>query len=70
VFIITNLFCLGAFAQTATVTTDKDDYAPSSIITGTGWQAGETVSFHFAKPKPATHLLSHDITNTVADAET
>ncbi|MCM4154830.1 hypothetical protein DHD80_02310 [Gramella sp. AN32] len=56
------------FAQS--VTTDKDDYAPGEyvIITGSGWQAGETVSFHFDEtPKPATCLLSHDLF-AVADA--
>ncbi|MEP6553428.1 MAG: MBG domain-containing protein [Ferruginibacter sp.] len=54
----------------ATVTTDKDDYAPGEyvIITGTGWQPGETVSFHFDEtPKPAACLLPHDMTVT-ADA--
>ena len=59
------------FAQTATVTTDKDDYSPGEyvIITGTGWQPGETVSFHFDEtPKPATCLLSHDI-SAVADGD-
>ena len=58
------------FAQTATVTTDKDDYSPGEyvIITGTGWQPGETVSFHFDEtPKPATCVNSHDLV-AVADA--
>src|SRR5258705_13947044 len=33
-------------AQTATITTDLPDYTPGStvIITGTGWQPGETVT--------------------------
>ncbi|MEO6683258.1 MAG: hypothetical protein ABIN48_10610, partial [Ginsengibacter sp.] len=60
-----------SFAQTATVTTDKLDYAPGEyvIITGTGWQPGETVNFHFDEtPKPASCLLSHDI-SVVADAD-
>ncbi|WP_020477117.1 HYR domain-containing protein [Flavobacterium sp. ACAM 123] len=60
------------FGQTiATVTTDKLDYYPGEyvIITGAGWQAGETVSFHFDEtPKPATCLLSHDI-EVVADSQ-
>src|SRR5712691_9237565 len=35
-----------ASALTATVTTDKVDYQPGDtvVITGTGWQAGETVA--------------------------
>jgi hypothetical protein len=35
-----------AIAQTATVMTDKADYAPGTIvtITGSGWQPGETVT--------------------------
>jgi hypothetical protein len=50
--------------------TDKDDYSPGMyvIITGTGWQAGETVSFHFdEEPKPSTCVNPHDLT-AVADA--
>ncbi|MFV8347939.1 IPT/TIG domain-containing protein, partial [Flavobacterium sp. ZB4P13] len=72
VFLIANLFfASAAFGQLqATVTTDKDDYAPGEyvIITGTGWTPGETVTLHFDEtPKPATCLLSHDRT-VVADA--
>jgi uncharacterized protein GlcG (DUF336 family) len=57
-------------AQDATVTTDKLDYAPGEyvIITGSGWEPGETIVLHFdEEPKPATCLLSHDLTAT-ADA--
>src|SRR5690348_12550761 len=34
------------FSQSATIATDQPDYAPGStvIITGTGWQPGETVT--------------------------
>src|SRR5258708_22319849 len=37
-----------ASAQSATVMTDKGDYAPGEIvtITGSGWQPGETVTLH------------------------
>src|SRR5258706_13388156 len=40
------MMCLTAFSQTATISTDQADYAPGStaIITGTGFQAGETVT--------------------------
>ena len=59
----------GVVAQ-ATVTTDLDDYYPGQyvIITGTGWQPGETVTLHFdEEPKPSTCVLPHDLT-AVADA--
>ncbi|MFN4000433.1 YDG domain-containing protein, partial [Algoriphagus sp.] len=55
----------------ATVETDKDDYAPGMyvVITGSGWQPGETVSFHFDEdPKPDTCVNPHDLV-AVADAE-
>jgi len=40
-----------AMAQSATVMTDRADYAPGEIvtITGTGWQAGETVTLQFVE---------------------
>ncbi|HSF53918.1 MAG TPA: hypothetical protein VLA71_09215, partial [Algoriphagus sp.] len=53
---------LNALGQ-ATVTTDKLDYAPGEyvIITGTGWEPGERVDFHFEEtPKPETCVNSHD----------
>ncbi|MFV7237000.1 hypothetical protein, partial [Flavobacterium sp. ZB4R12] len=39
------------FAQSATVTTDKSDYAPGEtvIVTGTNWQPGETVKLTFTE---------------------
>ncbi|MDI1322583.1 MAG: HYR domain-containing protein, partial [Algoriphagus sp.] len=60
---------LNALGQ-ATVTTDKLDYAPGEYVTisGSGWLPGETIVLHFdEEPKPATCLLSHDLTAT-ADA--
>ncbi|WP_373056715.1 YDG domain-containing protein [Zunongwangia sp. H14] len=57
-------------SSTATVTTDKDDYAPGEyvIITGTGWQPGERVDFTFEEtPKPETCVNSHD-NFAIADA--
>ncbi|WP_460389948.1 MBG domain-containing protein, partial [Algoriphagus aestuariicola] len=63
------LLSLNAMGQ-ATVTTDKLDYIPGEyvIITGAGWQPGETVTLHIAEdPKPATCILPHDMT-AVADA--
>ncbi|MEJ8845008.1 neocarzinostatin apoprotein domain-containing protein, partial [Lacibacter sp. H375] len=55
----------------ATVMTDKPDYQPGDtvVITGTGWQPGETVTLDVEEdPKPATCLLPHDLV-AVADAE-
>ena len=50
------LLSVPATAQTATVTTDKDDYAPGEtvIMTGTGWQPGETVQL-LLQENPFTH---------------
>ncbi|MFV8394124.1 beta strand repeat-containing protein, partial [Flavobacterium sp. LB2P6] len=70
VFLVANLFFTSVALGQATVTTDKDDYAPGEyvIITGTGWTPGETVTLHFDEtPKPETCLLSHDLT-AVADS--
>jgi hypothetical protein len=47
-----------AGAQTATVMTDKSDYAPGTIvtITGSGWQPGETVTLSLVEsPLIDTH---------------
>ncbi|MEJ8820311.1 immunoglobulin domain-containing protein, partial [Lacibacter sp. H407] len=55
----------------ATVTTDKPDYQPGDtvLITGTGWQPGETVKLDVdEEPKPTTCLLPHDLI-VVADAD-
>src|SRR3989304_10213246 len=43
-------------ANAATVETDKPDYSPGEtvMITGTGWQPGETVKL-LLKEKPKTH---------------
>ena len=45
-FFAVTLANLSAFSQTATIKTDQLDYPPGStvLITGTGWQAGETVT--------------------------
>ncbi|MBP6180605.1 MBG domain-containing protein, partial [Flavobacterium sp.] len=71
VFFVANLvFASVAFGQ-ATVTTDKDDYAPGEyvIISGTGWTAGERVDFHFDEtPKPVTCLNSHNL-YAIADSD-
>ncbi|MFN3760337.1 MAG: MBG domain-containing protein, partial [Algoriphagus aquaeductus] len=48
----------------ATVKTDREDYQPGDYvkITGSGWQPGETVSFHFEEdPKPTTCVNPHDL---------
>ncbi|MGN6540529.1 MAG: hypothetical protein ACTHKY_06940, partial [Ginsengibacter sp.] len=45
-FLAVTLANLTGFSQTATIKTDQLDYPPGStvIITGTGWQPGETVT--------------------------
>ncbi|MEB2782864.1 hypothetical protein U3A58_20965 [Algoriphagus sp. C2-6-M1] len=65
-----NTFTVNAQSGTATVTTDKDDYAPGEyvIITGSGWEPGERVDFIFEEtPKPETCVNSHD-NFAIADA--
>jgi hypothetical protein len=52
VFLLLALALQGtAMAQSATVMTDKTDYAPGDpvTITGSGWQPGETVTLQFAE---------------------
>lgn len=55
-----------ALAQSATVMTDKADYAPGEIviITGSGWQAGETVTLNFVE---SPLLDTHPDLTAVAD---
>jgi len=57
-----------AFAQ-ATLTSDKPDYQPGDTLrlSGSGWQPGETVSFHFVET-PVVCVTPHDRT-TIADAD-
>ena len=45
-FVAFSLVAAAAFAQSPSVTTDRDDYAPGEtvVITGSGWMPGETVS--------------------------
>ena len=52
----------------ATIRTDKDDYAPGelALITGTGWQPGETVRLRFQED-PAVH--DDYVIDVVADAQ-
>jgi len=54
-------------AQSATVMTDRADYAPGEIvtITGSGWQPGETVTLQFVE---SPLLDSHPDLTAVADA--
>ncbi|SFB58398.1 hypothetical protein, partial [Algoriphagus aquimarinus] len=62
-FFLGNTFTVNAQGGTATVTTDKDDYAPGEyvIINGSGWEPGERVDFTFEEtPKPETCVNSHD----------
>ena len=57
---------ISAFAQ-CSVTTDKSDYLPGQValITGSGWQPGETVDLDLQKSYPNAPL---DWTST-ADAD-
>lgn len=60
-FFLTLIFTTFGYSQT--VITDKDDYAPGEyvIITGSGWEAGEKVTFTFEEtPKPESCVNSHD----------
>ena len=52
-------FAVNAQSGPATITTDKEDYVPGEyvIITGSGWEPGETVSFQFE------HYLNTDTLN-------
>ena len=56
-----------AMAQSATVMTDKADYAPGTIvtITGSGWQPGETVTLTFVE---SPLLDTHPDLTAIADA--
>src|SRR5437899_8691942 len=56
-----------AMAQSATVMTDKADYAPGTIvtITGTGWQPGETVTLQLVE---SPLIDTHPDLTAVADA--
>jgi hypothetical protein len=60
----------GAAGAIATVQTDRDDYFPPDtvLITGSGWEPGETVSLLFQEDvTPAVH--PDVVMSTVADAE-
>ena len=54
-------------AQSATVSTNKTDYAPGEtvIITGTGWSPGETVMM-ILHETPTTH--EDEVLSSIADA--
>src|SRR5690349_24858370 len=53
-FFAITLNSVTAFSQTATIKTDQPDYPPGStvIITGTGWQPGETVTLQVVHVDP------------------
>jgi hypothetical protein len=68
--LIAALAIVTVFASRAqTVTTDKDDYSPGEyvIVTGSGWQPGETVDLDFHET-PQVCTNDHHVRNTVADA--
>jgi hypothetical protein len=56
-----------AAAQTATVATDKADYAPGEVVTiiGSGWQPGETVTLQLVE---SPLIDTHPDLTAVADA--
>lgn len=75
VFVVMSFLLLSnsASAQTATVQTDLLDYPPgaTAIITGSGWQAGETVTLqvlHMDGDSLGADPQYHQPFNTVADA--
>src|SRR5438094_6099232 len=56
-----------AGAQTATVMTDKADYAPGTVVSinGSGWQPGETVTLSLVE---SPLVDTHPTLTAVADA--
>ena len=60
-FLLLMAMSIDGRAQTVTVTTDKDDYSPGEtvIITGTGWQPGETVNIVITHQIFTTHPLEY-----------
>ncbi len=66
---------LSAAGQGATVMTDKPDYAPGElvIITGTGWQPGETVELHILSDPDCncadTYLYAYSTDGTIYNDE-
>src|SRR5687768_17602244 len=48
----------GGMASAQTLVSDKDDYAPGevAVLTGSGFQAGETVNLSISIDEPATGL--------------
>src|SRR5690242_7270383 len=72
-FFAITLSSLTGFSQTATIKTDQLDYPPGStvIITGTGWQPGETVTLqvlHEGETGDNTTSGAHAPFTVVADA--
>src|SRR6476661_1122146 len=69
-----SVFTTVTHAQTATVTTDKPDYAPRSnaVFTGTGFQPGETVALRVKNLFRACNTVTADSSylpwTVVADA--
>jgi hypothetical protein len=62
----------GAFAQSATVQTDRPDYAPGemAVITGAGFQAGETVTLQVVHIDGTPEGgAGHDPWDWIADAD-
>jgi len=73
VFFLFLFIANAALAQTATIKTDQPDYAPGStvIITGTGWQPGETVTLqvvHHLENGDNDMSTAHQPFTTIADA--
>ncbi|HSV11820.1 MAG TPA: hypothetical protein VLI68_13685, partial [Hanamia sp.] len=72
-FFAITLTSVNVFSQSATITTDKADYPPGStvIITGAGFQAGETVTLqviHYNTIGDNDTSAAHQPFTTIADA--
>ena len=72
-FVIANLFSISAALGQATVTTDRLDYPPgdTAIITGTGFQPGETVTLqvlHAVGDSLGTDPQYHQPFTAIADS--
>src|SRR6476661_1005534 len=75
IVMVFSVFTTVTHAQTATVTTDKPDYAPRSnaVFTGTGFQPGETVQLKVKNLFRACNTVTSDSSylpwTVVADAD-
>jgi len=69
-FLFLTGFYSTTFAQSVTITTDKDDYLPGEwvIITGTGWQGDDSVKLTLTHLDPLPdpiHTHDHGLSNPI-----